>query len=283
VRRADLGFIYAADPKKEQDEIPHAITFKWKSGQFARGECNYDAHTLCVIESPEAGLVDASQTGYYSVNSRSGMATGDIFENSAPPPKNARFGGFRSLSEVGGKAYAVGYRGMVYRLEQLTRWARVDDGLPDDFEIEAIHGFDVSDIYAVGLKGQAWHYDAKVWTKVEVPTNRNLNAVRCTVDGTVYAAGRGGTLIRGRGDQWQIIDHQRTEDDIWDIECFKGDVYLSTLHNVYRLQGAQLMVVDFGEDTPKSCYQLSAASDVMWSNGEYDIMSFDGTNWTRIV
>ena len=52
---------------------------------------------------------------------------------------------------------------------------------------------------------------------------------------------------------------------------------------VYRLKKEELEPVDFGKDPPKSCYQLSAAKGVMWSNGEYDIMSFDGKKWTRIV
>lgn len=283
VRRPDLGFIYACDPKKEENEIPHAITFKWKAGEFLRGECNYDAYSLCVIEAPEAGLIDVSQAGYYSANTRSGMTTGDIFGNSQPPPKKPRLGGIRSVSEIGGKAYAVGYQGMVYRLDSLKRWARIDDGLPDSFEIDAIHGFEAADIYTVGLKGELWHYNGEEWAKRELPTDVNLNAVKCAGDGRVYVGGQGGVLIRGRDAAWEILEHEETKDDIWDIEWFEGQLYLSTMHSVYRLNKEELEAVDFGKDPPKSCYQLSAAKGVMWSNGEYDIMSFDGRTWTRVV
>ncbi len=283
VVRNDLGFIYACDPKKEKEDIPHTITFRWAAGIFDQGECNYNAHTTCIIEHPEPGLVDGSEQGYYSVNTRNGLTSGDILENSQPPPKKRRLGGFRSVSEIGGKAYAVGLRGMVYRLDELKMWTRIDDDLPDNFEIEAIHGFDDSDIYAVGDKGQLWHYNGKKWTNRELPTNRNLNTVKCAGDGKVYIGGDDGIIISGIGEKWEVIDHEKTDDDIWDLEWFEGYLYVSTMHAVYRLNKQQLEQVDFGEDSPKSCYQLSTAKGVMWSNGEYDIMSFDGKTWKRIV
>jgi hypothetical protein len=283
VRRPDLGFIYACDPKKEQEDIPHTVTFKWKAGTFGRGECNYNAHTLCVIEHPEPGLVDASEQGYYSVNTRNGMTSGDIIENSQPASKKLRIGGFRSISEIDGKAYATGYQGMVYRLDEIRRWIRIDEGLPDSFKIEAAHGFGASDIYAIGLQGQAWYYNGTNWKKLELPVNRNLHAIKSAEDKKVYIAGKGGLLIRGRGETWQVIEHDTTTDDIWDIEWFEGHLYVSTMHGVYRLKDDSLEPIDFGNDPPKTCYQLSAAKGVMWSNGEYDIMSFDGKSWTRIV
>ncbi len=283
VRRLDLGFIYACDPRKEEKEIPHAITFMWEAGKFDRGECNYNAHTACIIEHPEPGLVDASEPGYYSVNTRNGMTSGDILEYSQPPPRKPRLGGIRSLSEIGGKAYAVGLRGMVYQLDGLRKWTRIDEGLPDSFNIQAIHGFEISDTYAVGRHGELWHYNGKRWTKRELPTNKNLNTVKCAGNETVYLAGHDGILIRGRENIWEIIDHEETDDDIWDLEWFEGKLYVSTMDAVYRLKKEELEPVDFGKDPPKSCYQLSAAKGVMWSNGEYDIMSFDGNAWARIV
>ncbi|MNR67130.1 hypothetical protein D3C85_1909650 [compost metagenome] len=60
-------------------------------------------------------------------------------------------------------------------------------------------------------------------------------------------------------------------------------LYVSTMANVYHLKNDQLEPVNFGDDRPNSCYQLSAAEGVMWSNGEFDLMSFDGTQWRRIV
>lgn len=283
VRLPDVGYIIACDPQKEEKDIPHAITFRWNAGAFTQGDRNYNAHTACIVESPEAGLVDASERGYYSITTRGGMTSGDILESGGSPPLAPRTGGIRSVSQVGTQAYAVGYGGMVYRLDGVRTWKRIDDGLPDHLKLETIHGFDASDLYAVGLHGEVWQFNGTGWTKRELPTNGNLNAVKCAGNGVVYIGGYGGILVRGRGEIWDVVDHQETEDHIWDIEWFEGELYLSTMHGVYRLVGEELVPVDFGKNRPRSCYQLSSAKGVMWSNGEYDIMSFDGRRWSRVV
>lgn len=283
VRRPDLGFIYACDARREEAAQAHTFVFKWKAGVFTRGQSNYNAHSVCLIQTPELGLVDISEPGYYSVETQKGVITGDIIQNSQPSPDSPRFGGIRSVSEIATKAYAVGYQGMVYRLDELRTWTRIDEGLSGNLKLEAIHGFDDSDLYAVGLHGELWHYNGNTWAKRDLPTNQNLNMVKCVQDGSVYIAGHGGILIRGTGETWKIIEQKQTKDHLWDVEWFNGQVYVSTMRNVFRLHEEELEPVAFGDDAPKSCYQLSSANGVMWSNGEFDIMSFDGQRWTRIV
>src|ERR1700730_462125 len=95
VRSPDVGYIYAADPKLEREEIPHAITFKWNAGTFVQGKCNYDAHSACRIETPEFTLVNISGAGYYSVIAASARTSGEIVEDSHPPSKTRRIGRFR--------------------------------------------------------------------------------------------------------------------------------------------------------------------------------------------
>jgi hypothetical protein len=283
VRLPDVGYIYACDPEKEKEDVPHTVVFRWSSKGVQKADRNYNAHSVCVIEQPDLGYVDVSGQGYYTINIKSGATSADIFETSEPRPAKRRLGGIRSVAEIAKKAYAVGLRGMVYRLDQVKKWTRLDEGLPDTFEGQAIHGFGESDIYAVGREGQLWQFDGKKWTRRELPTNVNLTAVKCAGDGKVYVAGHGGLLLRGRDDVWEEITHEAMDDDVWDVEWFDGSVYVSTMHAVYRLDKNALNKVDFGADAPKSCYQLSAAPGVMWSNGEFDIMSFDGKRWTRVV
>lgn len=282
VRSPTIGYIAAADTKTEMEE-PHAITFKWNSGKFIQGDRNYNAHSLCLITRPEPGLVDISEQGYYSVTTANGPISGDILESSQPPSKEARYGGFRSVSEIAGRAFAVGLRGLVYRLDELKLWTRIDDGLPKTFNIQAIHGFNATDIYAVGRDGEVWHYDGTVWNELDMPTNSNLTSVKCAADGKVYITGHKGALLCGSGETWEVINHESTDENFWDVEWFEDNVYISSMSSVYRLEGLRLVKVDFENDAPKTCYQLSTADGVMWSNGEDDIMSFDGKVWTRIV
>jgi hypothetical protein len=73
------------------------------------------------------------------------------------------------------------------------------------------------------------------------------------------------------------------EENIWDLEWFAGQLYVSTLDGVFVLEGDRLRPVAWGKHTPRTTYQLSAYGGVMWSNGEKDIIEFDGKAWTRII
>ena len=283
VRNADVGYIFASDPKLEEDEIEHTVFFKWDSGKFAEGSLDFSAVTCCLVSSPEWGIMMVEGPGGYAYTTPKARLVGDIIDEAQPPRSYPRYGGFRCVSEIEGKAYAVGYRGMAYRFDAVSRWARIDEDLPRDFNIEAIHGFDKSDIYAVGRQGEVWRFNGQNWTKCDVPTNAYLTRVKCAGNGVVYVAGHNGILVRGRDQAWEVLDLEGMTDDIWDLEWFGGALYISTLSNVYRLEEDHLEVVDFGDDAPGTCYQLDAAKGVMWSVGENDIMSFDGKKWTRIV
>jgi hypothetical protein len=91
-------------------------------------------------------------------------------------------------------------------------------------------------------------------------------------------------LFRGRLDQWVALHHEETiDEDVWDLEWFDGALYVSTIDSVFRLKKTTFERIDFGTQKVNSCYQLSAAEGVLWSSGEFDVMSFDGKRWTRVV
>jgi len=283
VRRPDLGYLIAADPRRERRDEPHAVTIKWKAGAITRGEAKFGAHSACLVESPEAGLLVAADSGIYSLESRSGLAVGEIFRDSQPRLKEPKFGSLRSVCAIAGTGYAVGFQGTVLRLENPRLWTRLDDGLPRDFDIEAMDGFGSAELYAVGFNGALWQFDRRRWIRRDLPTNATLNAVKCGGDGTVYIGGKGGIVVRGRGDTWALVEQDATTEDVWDLEWFEDALYASTMLGVFRLNGDALGEVDFGADEPETTYHLSAAPGVLWSIGDKDVMAFDGKTWTRVV
>ena len=283
VFRKRYGSIYACDPALEKRQEPHVFEFLFDDGRFDRADGNYDAHSACAIHHPAKGAVIISEAGYYTAETNEDSVTEDLFTNSAPPPATKRARGLRSVSEIAGFAHAVGYRGMVYRLDRLDRWTRIDEGLPSTFDVEAIHGWELSDLYAVGGNGEAWHFDGKQWKRVDLPTNQTLTCVKCTPNRVVYIGGHRGTLVRGSGGQWSVLPQPEVPDALWDLEWFKEILFGSTLDGLYELKGDLLEPVKYGKITPRSTYQLSAVDEVMWSSGEFDIMEFDGKDWTRIV
>ena len=278
------GFIYACDPEREKREEPHTYIFGWDNNEIELVESDYDAHSLCVMEHPKAGLVNISEEGWYTANFTDGRGIcEDLFTHTTPPPKTRRVRGLRSVRAIDGWAHAIGIRGMAYRLDKPNLWTRIDDGLPDTFNGQAIHGFGLSNLFAVGRAGQIWHFNGKEWQQENTPTNRNMYAVVCAPDGTVYVGGNSGMLLRGGPGQWSIIEQAETGSDIWDLDWFADKLYVSTLNGLFTLENDRLQPVNYGKHTVSSTYQLSVRKGVMWSNGEREIMEFDGETWTRIV
>jgi hypothetical protein len=276
----DLGYILACDPETEAD-TPYAWIRAWNHGQISESWVAFNAHSVCRTVLPEPGVVLISSEGFYCVFSGQ-LHAGNIYDESQPQPAEPRYGSFSSVAQIGGRAYAVGLRGMVYRLDAPASWTRIDEELSREFDVHAIHGFSESDIYAVGNKGELWQFNGQSWLKRELPTKVNLSCVKCTEDGIVYIGGDGGLLIRGRSEAWEILDESPMRSDIWGIDWFAGELYVSTFSGLYRLKGADLEPVLFGEDKPKTFYHLSVGERVLWSVGEADVMSFDGANWTRV-
>ncbi len=278
------GFIYACDPKKERRGEPHTLVFSWDDGKIDQGECNYDAHSVCLIEHPERGSVDISEAGYYTADTDSDRVTQDLFANSSPPATPRRTRGLRSVRDIAGQAHAIGIGGMVYRLGAVDRWTRIDKGLPSSFDGQALHGLGLSDLLAVGFSGQIWRFNGKQWRQEDCPTKQNLNAVACAPDGTVYAGGHGGALLRCKSGKWELLPQAKFKENIWDLEWFAERLFVSTLDGLFVLGGDRLEPVSYGKHTPpRSTYQLSSNQGVMWSSGETDIMEFDGKSWTRIL
>ncbi|HSN23357.1 MAG TPA: hypothetical protein VLS45_04190 [Methylomicrobium sp.] len=281
VREIGRGTLLACDPRKEARGIPHVIALKWQNETFTRVDAKFDARSACFIEGPERLLLTASSQGTYSLAGHTG---GNIFRDIEAKSARKRYGDIRSLGVVAGTGYAVGYQGSVYRFDRIEKkWTIFDEGLPSNFDIEAIDGFGENEIYVVGFKGQVWQFDGSKWLHRPTPTEVNLNAIKCGGNGIVYLGGSRGELLAGRKESWVRIEHEITRENIWDLEWFEGALYVSTMLGVFRLDANGLKEVDFGADEPSTTYHLSEASGVLWSIGSDDVMSFDGRFWTRIV
>ena len=89
-------------------------------------------------------------------------------------------------------------------------------------------------------------------------------------------------MIKGRNDSWEIIEWEDDFNlDIWDLCWFGGELYVATISNLYTLSGNRLDEVDFGKIEVSTCYSLTEAQGVLWSIGNQDVLSFDGTTWQQ--
>ena len=282
VRSPELGFILACDPKQIALDTDHTIAFRWKAGNFNSGSAKYNAIALSIVEKPEYGVVKISSGGVYSMETVSGIVVSNVFRDATPARSSKRYGDLRTIRTIDQRAYVAGFEGMVYRLDGPKRWIRIDEGLPESFDIEDVAGFNDDELYAVGFRGEAWIRLKQMWEPLNIGVNKVLSTVHCTADGNVFIAGHQGLLVRGRFTKWEVLP-QEINEDIWDLAWFNGQLYASTLFGLFRLVNDQLEPVDFGVDKPQTTQRLSIAPGILWSIGSNDLMSFDGQRWTRIV
>lgn len=191
---------------------------------------------------------------------------------------------------IGRHVYAVGTTRQCYRRDGRDTWTCIDASAQShgkditDYSFQAIDGYGEDEIYTAGWEGEIWLWNGKHWALCDSPTNLGLHAVACGGDAKVYAAGQVGTLLRGRGDDWEVVEHGATEEDFWDLAWFQGRLYLSTTRFVYVLDDhGRLQRISFGEEVSLTAYHLRVIEGTLWSIGPDDVLIFDGQVWTRII
>jgi len=198
-------------------------------------------------------------------------------------------GNLRALGVVDGDIYACGMNRVVLRREGTGRWQslgpgpRADD--PDVVGFEDIGGFGKDEMYAVGWGGEIWWCASGVWRRVDSPTSTNLRALCCAPDGFVYVVGHAGTMLRGRRDQWAVIETERSE-NLMDVAWHDGVVYVVTNFRILKLvNGALVNDADFADaaDLPATCLNLLQPPDGLISLGQKDVFRRSSGPWHRLV
>ncbi|MEL6711040.1 MAG: hypothetical protein AAFO08_04915 [Pseudomonadota bacterium] len=140
------------------------------------------------------------------------------------------------------------------------------------------------DLYAAGGKSDVWHYDGKDWHPVDIPlSDMRIEHICCASDGYIYIAGRFGVLLKGKDDDWQVIEQDLTKKDFLDIADYQGNIYLCTEYRLYTLVDDQLQVVDFGEQAaPVSYGSLYVNHGQLLSAGTHNACVFNGERWKNI-
>lgn len=237
-----------------------------------------------VIERPNRCIISVSDIGI----ARRSTPQGGEQEANIGDASGLRVLGRTRIGEVRsieGFAYVAGTRRAVYRRDAPGVWSCLDKGCytPSGgiLSFRSIHGFSRSEIYAVGAKGDLWEFNGKKWKQHDAGTNAFLHKVLCAPDGVVYAAGRGGTIVRGRHSEWEIVEGVPDGYEFWGLEFFDGRLFLTAnTVLVLELVGDVVTPVDFGEcPIPSTAYQLSVSGGSLYSFGAKDIRRFDRTVW----
>ncbi len=284
----NVGFILTVDepqgplPPKE-GSLHQLFQRQWKELKQ-----NKVLTSCCICTQPERKLVAISEDGFVATLGGGQIIDEVVKDGGRSPASRGPLVQISCLPD--GRAYAVGTGRQAYVRDGSRKWRCIDEtaqggALPlEDTCFHSIGGFTAEEIYAVGWEGEIWFYDSHTWTPQSSPTNLAIYEVLCAPDGFVYACGQTGLILRGRRDQWTVLEQDETAEDFWGIASFNGRIFLSTNAFLYELQGTRLTQVAYaGIEMPKTCHKLGVSENCLWSVGAKDLLQFDGQNWQKLL
>ena len=288
VSYSDLGFLIATKDSLTEKEIPHTRILQYDRGQWGGWDLDWFARSITICGFPERRLLTMSDMGTVKVIGGGNESEELIKDTQHSPDQIGPLVEIHSLQL--GKAYAVGTCRQVYRREGPNQWIRIDRDLWKIKEnitekcFHSIDGFSENEIYTVGWDGEIWLFNGELWEEIQSPTNLALYKILCAEDGYAYIVGQSGIILKGRLKEWEIIDQSQTSEDFWGLAWLNNKLFISSLNNIYELNGSVFGMVNTGDGKrPKTTYHLSAADGILWSIGKKDLFQFDGATWRELI
>jgi len=194
---------------------------------------------------------------------------------------------FHNAKSIEGKIYAINNMRIVVKFTD-NKWIQLKNGLPDYEEIigkesgfSDIDGFSEDDIYAGGGNGDLWHWNGKKWKQIDCPTNAFLDNICCGDDGLVYITMNKNAILCGRGDNWEFINQNMT-DNFESIVWFKDRIYLSSSHQLFQIKDKKFSAANEGEFRSLIWGNLSVGNGIMVAALGRRIGIYDGKTWAII-
>jgi hypothetical protein len=160
--------------------------------------------------------------------------------------------------------------------------AKYDPELASDMTFDDVDGFAHDDIYTVGGHGVVWHYDGKEWRQIPFPSNMILESICCAGDGHVYIGAQSGTLFRGRGNKWEMVERGNMTLPFKDIVWHAGRLWCTSDYGLWTLEDNHIVRADVPSEISVCAGNLSVADGVMLMAGANGAAFHDGESWQSI-
>ena len=289
ISEKDYGEEY--DPWAEWPPTHLTVYYKYKLkkkqdpwGCMKYGKNNFKWSKIVHIGQDTILIVD-NERGVETVNVMSGEA---IRENEIP---RGTLYTVENLKNIHGTVYAVGSSRGVARRDGKNKWTSISQEIQGDLiknlkvlslGFDAIDGFEADrDLYAGGGHSDMWHYDGEHWRAIDLPILKmRIRAIVCADDGNVYAVGRHGKMVVGRGDNWKVIYQKLTTSDFTDAVWYNDRLYVCTARRLYTYKDDRFEeITDFGERLPYTFGSLYVNDGMLMSAGDSSIAVYDGKAW----
>ena len=277
-------FIIVMNDELAQKQEQHGIPLLFKNGVWFPVSCEP------IFPWIGAGVTnlgeDSSSVVFVGWGGQALVVDGDTCEREAILRENSlNCSVVRSVVTIENSQFIAGMRREVYKRTKEKSWVEIDhdviyQGDKIDIGFNTINGFNCSEVYAAGANGEIWRYDSKKWFEVQAPTNVHLHALCCASDGYVYIGGTAGVIIRGRYNDWEVLGFD-TRETIWDIHCFKGELYLITNEGLFKYKDESFEKIQDDLLDYRDFLCISSKKDTMIVFGLKRIVEYDGTTWSE--
>lgn len=155
---------------------------------------------------------------------------------------------------------------------------------PQGNDLRRMWGFSDGSFYAVGEAGTVVRYAGSSWTMHETPTRADLHGIWASSPSDVYAAGFSGTVLHYDGTGWSLVPSP-TSTDLYAVwASASNDVFVAgSGGSVWNRSGSTW--TEYFVDPGKRFRALwgYAHNDVYVAGSNGTLYHFDGTSWTRII
>lgn len=205
------------------------------------------------------------------------------------------------LVNIEGFSFALGKARVILKRSDVNRWDLfANDGLPalrthfergarDSAGYYSALGFNDLDgpketlLYAVGGKGDVWHYNGKLWRQCDFPSNEMLSTVTVAPNGNVYISGEGGSLWVGAEDTWRLAAPGQAASPFNDSAWFGDKLWLCSDYQLKIWSGKELVRPEHEGDVIPYCGHMDARDGILVvASGSY-AHCFDGERWQCLV
>ena len=282
-----LATLTAETAELSEKNIDHALLYFYMSGKW------YGLKKPDAIVSACALQLNPPQLYFLSPNGRvykriQGQDSVEVIDKNDDGPSDLLQ--MKAMRLIGGELYVVGMARRAYKRGPDGVWQAIDGSCfvprgerKESLGFNAVAGQGPTNIYAVGYKGEIWHFDSRVWHQELSPTNLTLTCIVCESNGSVFAAGLSGILLVKQGQKWEVLPQTKTKDNFWGMVAFRGAIYVSTQSGIFKVVGQDLEPVALTSMPAPSSGLLGSTTSTMWSVGNKDIFSTsDGLSWVRI-
>ena len=275
------------DDEKALKGIKHGLIFTCKDRGWRAVEVGERLVSCTSTGVQEYSFVAIAESGREVMIGNNGLKQHIIASGADSPEANGPVTQVRCWNND--QIYSVGTARQAYRKRAMNEWDRIDESCkPQSAEARssaaflAVDGYSKDEVYAVGWDGEIWMFSGTLWQQLISPTNAMLHALCCSCDGNVYVCGQNGTVLKGRGAVWEVIEQSATSEDLRGLCEFNEVVYLCSADLVYSLTREGLVPVLMGIPCTTSG-RLTSACGLLMSVGLKDVALFDGTNWVVVA